>query len=144
MPPLDPTTMRALLFIGGTPQTYETSKNVGSMPNIHNVAMGLQQSLLACSLGTESYTFIGGVLNFSYPSVQVQNVSGVTLNGWTVYVDLQVPGIIPTVTSSSVSAQVRSDVIGLTSTTSLAPGQTATVSLAGFFNTPGLVSPICY
>jgi hypothetical protein len=134
MPPLGPTLMRALLFLGGTPQTYETSKNIGSMPNIHNVALLLQQGILACTLGTESYTIVGGVPTYSFPSIQIKNISGTALNGWTAYVDIQIPGIIPTVLSSNVTAEVRNDVIVLSSANSLAPGQTVTVSLAVQYN----------
>lgn len=124
--PLTSVEMRDLISLTGQPQIADLSRSIGEMPNIDAAAKVLQAEMLDCNM---SYNVAqsGG---YGFHSVQVTNVSGGTMNGWTVYLDFD--GHQPTVQwTSGATATVNGDRVMLESSEVLSPGENDYFSLGG-------------
>lgn len=136
--PLDSFEMRNLISATGTPQTYDTSYNIGETPNIDAAARALQAEMLECTFG--SATAAAGFW-YAY-GMEVKNVSGSNLSSWTVYLDFQ--GNPPTVTSiSGATATVVGDRIMIEGG-ALPTGSSAYFSANGAYTGPGYLIFNCF
>lgn len=131
--------MRALLANHGTPQTYDTSRNIGVMPDVDATASWLHGFLIDCDIGSNPQAQSG---SFSLYNATVTNESSSTLPGWTAYIDFGA-GVPSVQWSSNVTASTDGNFVVLEGTSPLAPFSSVTFSLGGQYSGPSSINLFC-